>query len=156
MTSAALVAGFATLVNGVAAGVMLSTVIGIVPLFLSLDYRQYVTTVQFMWPRYDPFMPLANGVTLALDILLAAALPEPAVNRVWHAVAAGLLAAVMTISITRNVPVNRFVSGLDPDVRPQQWETTDPRRRWRNWNLLRTGLALLALVANVFAIVGLA
>jgi hypothetical protein len=33
-------------------------------------------------------------------------------------VAAGLLAAVMAISITKNVPVNRFVSRLDPGRYP--------------------------------------
>ena len=52
--------------NGVAAGVMLSTVIGVVPMFLTMNYGPYVRSVQFLWPRYDPFMPILNGVTRAV------------------------------------------------------------------------------------------
>jgi len=43
----------ATVVNGVAAGIMLSTVIGIVPMMRALPYTGYVQMVQFMRPRFD-------------------------------------------------------------------------------------------------------
>jgi uncharacterized membrane protein len=65
------------------------------------------------------------------------------------ATAAVLLGTVMTISITKNVPVNRFVSGLDPDQQPADWPRLDPRLRWQRWNLARTVLAVLAFAANV-------
>ena len=68
------------------------------------------------------------------------------------AVAAALLLAVMAISITKNVPVNRFVSGLDPAAPPADWDRLDPRVRWQRWNTTRTGLAVLAFAANVTAV----
>jgi hypothetical protein len=32
---------------------------------------------------------------------------------------------------------------------PDNFERIDPRVRWRNWNLIRTALAVAALLANV-------
>ncbi|MBO0866936.1 MAG: DUF1772 domain-containing protein [Micromonosporaceae bacterium] len=145
------VAVLASLVNGVAAGIMLSTVLGIAPMFLALPYRQYVQTVQFLWHRYDPVMPFANGTTLVLDVLLAVLVPAPV--RFVFAAAAAAQATVMGISVTRNVPVNRYVYGLDPQREPVDWPARDPRRRWRNWNALRTSFALAAFAANVIATV---
>ncbi|WP_306212595.1 DUF1772 domain-containing protein [Actinoplanes sp. RD1] len=132
--------------NGLGAGVMLSTVIGIVPLTLALPYDRYVHTIQFLWPRYDPFMPITHGITLLADLALVLVSEGPA--RWLFAVAAGLLAVVMAISVVKNVPVNRYVMALDPRQQPPDWSRVDPRRRWRAWNLLRTCLAVLALVAN--------
>lgn len=146
-------AGIAALSNGVAAGIMLSTVIGIAPMFLSLPYPRYVQTVQFLWPRYDPVMPLTNGATLVLDIVLCLTAPAPA--RPGYVLAAVLLLVVMAISITKNVPVNRYVSRLDPDAPPTDWPARDPRRRWRDWNLVRTLLALTAFGTNVVAALSL-
>ncbi|MCO1580342.1 DUF1772 domain-containing protein [Crossiella sp. SN42] len=139
----------AALANGVAAGIMLSTVIGIVPLMLALPYGQYVQLVRFLWRRYDPIMPALNGGVLLLDLLLAALAPQ---GRAAHTAAAVLLAAVVLISVSRNVPVNRYVTALDPAHRPADWARRDPRRRWRNWNLLRTGLATLAFLLNLIAL----
>ncbi|WP_083734002.1 DUF1772 domain-containing protein [Actinomadura sp. CNU-125] len=66
-----------------------------------------------------------------------------------------LLVTVMAISVIKNVPINRFVMSLDPAVRPDDWSRTDPRRRWRNWNLLRTGLAAAALGLNAGGVLAL-
>jgi uncharacterized membrane protein len=147
------VAAAAALANGVAAGIMLSTVIGIAPMFLSLPYGSYVRSVQFLWPRFDPAMPVANGLTLALDVLLAAVLADAGAARAGFAAAGALQAVVMGISITRNVPVNRMVKGLDPEREPSDWARIDPRRRWRTWNQIRTAVALLAFATNVITIV---
>jgi len=147
-----LAAPLAAGLNGVAAGIMLSTVIGIVPMMLAMPYDRYVRTVQFLWPRYDPLMPILNGGALVLAGFSAvAAGPGPA--RPALALAATLLAAVMAISITRNVPVNRLVSGLDAQREPADWARLDPRRRWRNWNLVRTALAVAAFATNMTATV---
>ena len=147
-----LAAPLAAGLNGVAAGIMLSTVIGIVPMMLAMPYDRYVRTVQFLWPRYDPLMPVLNGGALLLAGFSAvAAGPGPA--RPALTLAAVLLAAVMTISITKNVPVNRLVAGLDADRQPADWARIDPRQRWRAWNLVRTVLALLAFATDVTATV---
>jgi uncharacterized membrane protein len=143
-----LVAPAAILANSVAAGVMFSTVIGIVPLTLVLPYDRYVQAIQFLWPRYDPLMPITNGAAFLLDVtvtVLAADEPE----RILFGLAAALLAAVMSISMIKNVPINKYVTSLDPVRQPPDWAERDPRIRWRNWNLARTALALLALVVNV-------
>jgi hypothetical protein len=144
-------AGIAAALNGIAAGIMLSTVVGIVPMFLTLPYRGYVQSVQFLWPRYDPLMPILNLSALLLGGFSAVAVgPGPA--RPVLATGAVLLAVVVTISVTRNVPVNRFVSGLDADDQPANWSQIDPRRRWRFWNTLRTSIAVTAFAVNVTAL----
>lgn len=145
----------AVVTNGLAAGIMLSTVIGIVPMFLAQPYDAYVRSVHFLWRRYDPIMPISNGATLALDVALAAGLARDGSVRAGYITAAALLACVMTISITRNVPINRYVFALDPLAPPADWAQRDPRRRWRAWNLTRTALAVLAFAANVTALLQL-
>lgn len=140
----------AAILNGVAAGIMLSTVVGIVPMMLVQPYRGYVKTVQFLWPRYDPLMPILNGSALLLSgfsAVAAGAVPA----RPVLALAAVILAVVMAISITRNVPVNRFVSSLDPGQQPADWAALDPRPRWQRWNTIRTTLAAIAFLLNVCA-----
>jgi uncharacterized membrane protein len=138
--------------NGIAAGIMLSTVIGIVPLLLALPYRRYVQTVQFLRPRFDPVMPVTNGFTLALDIALAATASDVAA-RAAFAAAAALIASVMAVSVAKNVPVNRYVMRLDPEREPAAWAQNDPRARWRLWNLVRTALAVVAFIVSAVAAV---
>jgi uncharacterized membrane protein len=140
----------AVALNGIAAGIMLSTVVGIVPMMLTMPYDRYVRTVQFLWPRYDPMMPFLNGGALACAALSAAVVGGVPARSTLIA-AAVLLVGVMTVSITRNVPVNRLVSRLDPAHPPVDWASIDPRGRWRRWNLIRTVLALLAFAANLTA-----
>jgi uncharacterized membrane protein len=136
--------------NGVTAGVMLATAIGIVPLTLVLPYRQYVQAIQFLWPRYDPFMPIVHAATVVVGALLAVTVPAgPA--RVLFGTATLTLVAVMVISVIKNVPLNRYVMSLDPNHQPDDWVERDPRPRWRVWNLLRTSLAVLALLFNATA-----
>jgi uncharacterized membrane protein len=140
--------------NGIAAGIMLSTVIGIAPMMLALPYGRYVQTVQFLRPRFDPVMPIMNGCALVLDIALAVTIDNSTAD-VAYTVAAALLASVMAVSITKNVPVNRYVMSLDPQRQPDTWAQLDPRSRWRLWNLVRTAFALTAFATNVVAAVQL-
>ncbi|MBV9163987.1 MAG: DUF1772 domain-containing protein [Pseudonocardiales bacterium] len=137
--------------NGLAVGIMLSTVMGVVPMFLTMSYDSYVRAVQFLWPRYDPFMPAVNGLTFVLDIILAIS-AEDTTTRMSFVAAAVLLLLVMVISVVKNVPMNRYVMSLDPDELPDDWATRDPRVCWRNWNTTRTALALAALVSNLAAV----
>jgi hypothetical protein len=137
----------ALLANGLGAGVMLSTAIGMVPMTLALPYDRYVEMIQFMWPRYDPFMPIANGLAFSLDVGLAV-FAGSATARACFGIGSVLLSAVMIISVVKNVPINKYVTALDPACRPANWATADPRQRWRSWNLLRTALAVAALVAT--------
>lgn len=140
--------------NGLTSGVMLSTVIGIVPMTHAQSYDRYVETIQFLWPRYDPFMPITHLLTIAADIALVFAAPDQGARALFGA-AGAVLVVVMAISVIKNVPINRYVMSLDPADRPAGWEQADPRVRWRNWNLLRTSLALAGLAVNAAAVTAL-
>jgi uncharacterized membrane protein len=133
-------------VSGLSAGVMWSTVIGMVPLTMRMPYDQYVQTIKFLWPRYDPFMPIVNVAAAATAAVLAFTAAQA--PRLLFSGAAALLVAVMAISLIKNLPINRYVTSLDPTSRPADWDARDPRRSWRTWNLVRTVLALLALGAS--------
>jgi uncharacterized membrane protein len=147
-----LLLGVAVLASGLGTGVMLSTAIGMVPMTLALPYDRYVEMIQFMWPRYDPLMPLMNGLAFVLDVVLAVVTGDGAA-RPFLIAGAVLLATVMVISVVKNVPINKYVNALDPGRQPADWATADPRLRWRSWNLIRTSFAVGALAANVLAAV---
>ncbi|GAA1858996.1 DUF1772 domain-containing protein [Asanoa iriomotensis] len=136
------------LANGIASGVMVSTVIGLAPMSLAVPYETYVRTIQFLWKRYDPLMPILNALACVLALLLAFTATET-VARLLFGAGGVLLLVVMAISVVKNVPINRYVMSLDPGARPADWTAVDPRVRWRNWNLVRTSLALVALGANL-------
>jgi uncharacterized membrane protein len=138
--------------NGVAAGIMLSTVIGIVPMMQVLPYGRYVQTVQFLRPRFDPVMPITNGSALVLDVALAA-VSGGAAARAAFGLAAALLGSAMAVSIIKNVPINRYIMSLDSGRQPDDWTRLDPRSGWRRWNLIRTALATAAFVTNIVATV---
>ncbi|MEU7834273.1 MULTISPECIES: DUF1772 domain-containing protein [unclassified Nonomuraea] len=137
----------ALLGNGLAAGDMFCTAVGLAPLMLTLPYGGYVRLVQFLWPRYDPAVPAINLATLLLDLVMAVMTGQP-VPRLLFGAAAALIGAVIVISVAKAVPINRYVMALDPEACPADWGERDPRLRWRNWNLVRTVLMVAALAAN--------
>jgi uncharacterized membrane protein len=139
--------------NGIAAGVMLGNAMGPAALALELPYSRYIDLIKFMWHRYDPFVPIMNILTFALDIAIAVVTSGDGRGGVWSptlfALSAGLLAILMTISVTKNVPINRYVTALDPASPPDNWTQLDPRMSWKKWNDIRVTLALAALIAGV-------
>jgi uncharacterized membrane protein len=141
---------FALLANGLAAGDMFCVAIGIAPLMLALPYGRYVQLVHFLRPRYDPTMPVLNGVTVVLDVVLAVAAGSAAATALFG-VAAALALAVIVLSVVKAVPINRYVMSLDPETCPADWLSVDPRTRWRNWNAVRTVLMVVALGVNGLA-----
>ncbi len=138
---------FAMVGNGLVAGGMMIAFLGGAPLLLRLPREQYVPVHMFLVSRFDPFMPICLVTALLADLLLVLAAPAPLARGLAGA-AAVLLVAAMAVSLTRNVPINRWVAALDPDALPEDWESVDPRRRWRDWNAVRTGLSVLALLCN--------
>jgi uncharacterized membrane protein len=138
--------------NGVAVGVFAGTILGGVPLLLALPPDRYVHAHGFLATRYDPFMPVTLAGTAVLDIVLAALIRDWAVAPIF--LLAGLLViSVMVVSVTRTVPINKWVTAQDPARMPDDWERQDPRARWRTWNAVRSSLATAALVVNLVAIV---
>ncbi len=102
---------------------------------------------QFWGNRFEPFQPICVAVTGLVDLALAIVLPTGAARWLFG-VAAVLAVSVTAVSLTRNVPLKRWVMSLSADALPADFAQRDPRRAWGAWNLVRTVLALLGLVVN--------
>ncbi|MER5772192.1 anthrone oxygenase family protein [Streptomyces sp. NPDC001985] len=137
--------------NGMAAGGMMIAVLG-AGLLLTLPRQRYVALHQLLVTRFDPFMPACILLALLLDLVLTVAGPGAAAR--WlHALAALLLLVTVVVSLTRNVPINRWLKTLDADALPPDFDRLLHRRVvWRNWNLVRASTALGALAANGAAV----
>lgn len=139
------------LLNGLAAGVLFGTQLGGWPLLAALPTDRYVHAHAFFATRYDPAMPICLLGTLAGDLWLAAISPDTAAAVLF--VAGAVLAGItVAISLTQNVPVNKWLQTLDPDNLPEDFEERDPRRRWGAWNHRRSVLTVLALAVNCAAL----
>ncbi|OXM62268.1 MULTISPECIES: DUF1772 domain-containing protein [Amycolatopsis] len=138
------------LASGLAAGVLAGTQMGGWPLLVSLPPDRYVHAHAFFTTRFDPFMPACLLVTVLGDAALGVLAGRwgPAA---LFAGAAVLAAGTIAISLSKNVPVNRWVRQLDPDDLPADFAEVDPRPHWGAWNRARTVLSALALVLNCAA-----
>ncbi|MFJ7491557.1 anthrone oxygenase family protein [Streptomyces sp. NPDC097727] len=135
--------------GGLAAGGLAISVLA-APLFTTLPTGMYVPVHKGLVTRFDPFMPISLLSCLLCDLVLVIATEDTRV-RLLSALAALLLASAMTVSLTKNVPINRWLATLDPQQLPADFERLDPRERWIRWNRVRGALAVTALVANVSA-----
>lgn len=138
----------ALLTGGLAAGALCLSALGGAPMLVTLPVDRYITVHKFLVTRFDPFMPLCLATALACNLGLIALAPTGAV-RLLAVGAALLYGGVMTVSVTKNVPINKWIAALDPAALPPDWQRVDPRQRWKNWNLVRTLLAVSALAVNV-------
>jgi uncharacterized membrane protein len=140
----------AALGTGVTAGVLFAVALSVLPALFAMEPRTYVEAHRLLGRNWDPVMPLtvltSTGLTVALAVL------RHGTARELYVVAAVLLLGVSTVSHLCNVPINRRVKAVAADgALPPDWE--DPRPLWRRWHLLRTALALVALVVGSAATV---
>ncbi|WP_131736984.1 anthrone oxygenase family protein [Actinomadura roseirufa] len=137
--------------SGLTAGVLLAVAISVVPAMAAVSPQLYVRFHQLLGRNWDPTMPvivLASALTTATLAVVA----DGTAARSLFGLGAALLVGVSGVSHLLNVPLNRQVKGLDPDAPlPAEWR--DPRAVWRRWHLLRTGLAIAALLVNALATV---
>jgi uncharacterized membrane protein len=138
-------------VNGLAAGVLVGTQLGGWPLLVAMPPQHYVQAHAFLSTRYDPFMPACLVGAVLGDVLLTV-LASSTGARVLFALAAVFAASTVTISIVKNVPVNRWIRTMDPNRLPDDFADHDPRPSWGSWNQARAGLAVLALLINCAAL----
>jgi uncharacterized membrane protein len=136
--------------NGVAAGVLFTHAVGVWPAMMALSPPRYVEAHKLIGRSYDPMMPIMVAVTILLSVA-AGIQADDGVAAVLHWTGAALLVAVAAVSQFGNVPINRKVKVLTPDTIPANW--SDPRPRWRDWNLVRTVCALVAFAGNTIAVV---
>lgn len=139
------------LANGMAAGGLMIAFLGGAPLQFVLPVDSYIVVQKFLTTRFDPFMPICLVITILVDLTLAATTPVSPFR--WLVAAGGVLVAcAITVSLTKNFPINKFVRSLDPERLPENWADLDPRVRWRNWNAVRTTLTVTALLLTVTAV----
>ncbi len=139
----------ALLGTGLAAGGLMISVLGGAPLLLALPVDRYIPVHKFLVTRFDPFMPISLVSGLLCDVAVTVA-AGGATRTLTGAAVLALLIAVL-ISLTKNVPINKWVYQLDPQNLPADWDRLDPRVRWRNWNATRAGFAVTALLLNTVA-----
>lgn len=137
--------------NGMGAGVLMGTQLGGWPLLESLPPSRYVRTHVFLATRYDPFMPIALVGTAVGDAVLAA-VAGGLIPAALFLVAGALALATVVVSLTVNVPVNRWIRTLDPQALPADFATLDPREHWGRWNRVRTVFTVSGLAANCIAV----
>ncbi|MFC9931176.1 DUF1772 domain-containing protein [Streptomyces sp. NPDC127190] len=147
----AVLAPLVVLLNGLGAGVLLGTQLGGWPLLATLPPDRYVHAHAFFATRYDPAMPIFLLGTVVGDLALAAGGPQPTA-RLLYLAGAVLAAATVTISLVKNVPINRWIQGVDPGRLPENFAEVDPRPVWGPWNRRRSALAVLAFAANCGAL----
>ncbi|GAA2411510.1 hypothetical protein GCM10010191_20930 [Actinomadura vinacea] len=141
----------AALANGLCAGVLVGSVLGVVPYYRTLPEDGYIRAHAFSVGRYDPFQPICLLITLVADAAVAA-LADDAAARLLCAAAAVLALTVIAVTLARNLPMNRSIQRIVPDAPPDGFRARAFLRRWARWNALRTALAALALLINAAAI----
>lgn len=137
--------------SGLAAGGMMISALGS-PLLLVLPDGRYVALHQLLVTRFDPFMPICIVSAFVLDVILALTAGPYPVSRIFFLIGAVLLLSAITVSLTRNVPINKWIRTLDPDDLPSDFARLDRRVRWHRWNLVRASFSVAALVANAVAL----
>nr|WP_237550718.1 DUF1772 domain-containing protein [Streptomyces sp. SID8354] len=128
---------------------MAAVALGIVPAFRGLPVDQYIRVHRLAGQYYDRVMPpLVIGCT-GVDIALAVLVGDGGRVILFSAAAVAQL-GVSVVSQFANVPINRKVKSTDPLCVGPDWD--DPRARWARWHLVRTVLALCAVLANAGAV----
>jgi uncharacterized membrane protein len=141
----------AALANGLCAGVLVASVLGVVPYYRTLPADGYIRAHAFSVGRYDPFQPVCLLITLVADAA-AAIWADDGAARLLCAAAAVLVLAVLAVTLARNLPMNRSIQRVVPDAPPEGFVAGAFLRSWARWNAVRTAFAALALLANAAAI----
>ncbi|TYB39276.1 DUF1772 domain-containing protein [Micromonospora sp. AP08] len=137
--------------TGLVAGVLFAVALSVVPALLAMPADRYVWAHTLLGRRYDRVMPFVTAAAVLAAVVLAVR-ADDARHTALYVAAAVCMVGVAAVSQGGNVPINRRVKQTRPEDVGPEWD--DPRRRWRGWHLLRTGLALTAcLLAAVAAVV---
>lgn len=135
--------------SGLTAGVLFAVALSTLPALFAMPPGMYVHAHRLLGRHWDPTMPAIVLTSTVADILLA--VRTTGTTRMLAALAAVLLLGVSAVSHLANVPINRRVKAVaDAERLPADW--SDPRPLWRRWHLLRTALAVVALVVNGAAV----
>jgi uncharacterized membrane protein len=140
---------FVVVTSGVIAGVLFGFAVSVLPAFSAMPTGRYVYSAELIGRNWDPMMPIIVLSSLVADVVLVVVGPAGTTIPLFIA-GSVLLLGVSVVSHYCNVPINHQVKKIDPDNIPADWH--DPRPLWRRFHLLRTVLAVLAVVVNAIAL----
>ena len=110
---------------------------------------QWIAYKQAKEVTFGAVMPGFLAVTMLALVAASVVAASPAAT--WaFGVAVALLAVALAITVVVHLPINRFIQSADPAAVAAEWD--EQRRRWRQWNLARCALAVLAFAC--IALVG--
>jgi uncharacterized membrane protein len=140
-------AGLFLLLTGALAGVLMAVAVAVVPMMSALPGERWVQVHRLLDPGFDPLMPRANKVTLAIGVVLAIIAPGVAA-KTGFALAVLCVVGVAFVSERYNVRMNRHIDTWDDEL-PAGW--TVLRTRWAVWNQVRTLIAVIGFAAAIAA-----
>jgi len=137
------------LLTGLLAGNELATLIAFHPALRRIPLRARVEAERALTRRLGAIMPVY--MTVALLAAVAAAVALTGDDGFGLALAAALaLGAMLAITLTRNVPLNKRTIAFRPDGDARAWEAI--RRPWERLHAFRVVLDLAAFVCLVAAL----
>lgn len=137
------------LCSGVIAGVFFDVALAMLPAFFAMPAGQFIDTNNRLGKGYHPTMPILCSATVLANLWLALLAAPP--YRYLFLTATLLLLSTQFVSEFGNMRINRRLLKTDHTNLPADWP--DPRRRWSNFHLLRTTLAICAVAVNGTALV---
>ena len=139
----------AVVAAGIAAGGMLTFLVGILPIRERMGPAPFVHFHQLSSPLIDRVIP--PGIVVSMAAALAAALVGDLGRSAVAALVSGAAASagVIGISLAVNFPINARVKAFALDAVPPEQRTLFDR--WHRFHAVRTPLALAAFGAYVIA-----
>lgn len=136
------------LLAGLVAGVFFDVALAMLPAFIAMPADRFVEANNMIGKGYHPTMPIVCSAAVLLNLWLVFLASTP--TRYLFLAATVLVLGTQFISEFGNMRINRRLLKQDPENLPADWQ--DPRAVWRAFHLLRTALALLALILDGFAV----
>jgi uncharacterized membrane protein len=137
---------------GLAAGILLATQLGQVPVQKRLDARDFSLVkhgFEIALGRVMPVLVIAAGASMVPLLMLLA--PRGLVPFIAALVALLLWAGVIPVTLIFNAPVNALARHWDPETPPENWR--ELRARWHVGQTIRTPLAVAAFAGVTLACV---
>ena len=99
---------------------------------------------------FDPYMPIVVSGAIVGGVALAAVSSGVHSASGWLAISGAICyAAVIAMSLSTNVPINKAIAGWSIQSPPDTWEAV--RGGWIRWHILRTLVSVPALVCYLLS-----
>jgi len=139
---------FARLVNLLLAGVLTGNEVGtkvvVHPALATLPFGAQVQAEQAVVGRYGRVMPVLMSLTILSAVPMLVAIRDRR-SLAFRATAAGAAsyAAMVAVTVTVELPINRRVKEASPQTPPDEFR--ELRRRWDRYHTVRVALDLAGL-----------